>query len=109
MATSNTRDDDMYTFRPEMVSFGYKFAKNFGGPFPKNELVEDLKYYTKCVAGAVERMGGIDKYLDFIIQEMLDHKMILEDGRNLVWNPDYQPSDEDIWCGWEEFTGKDEE
>lgn len=104
MSISSDKEDDMFTFRPEMISLGYKFAKKIGGPFHKHELVENLKTYTKCLPKVVERMGGMVQYMDFIIQEMLNHKMIVEEGQNLIWNPDYRPSETDIWHGWEEFT-----
>lgn len=109
MSMGGNREDDMFTFRPEMISFGYTFAKKFGGPFHKNELVENLNIYTKCLPKVMERMGGEVQYTDFIVQEMLNHKMIFEEGQNLIWNPDYLPREEDIWHGWEEFTDAAEE
>ena len=38
-------DDEATTCIETMMIFGYRFAKNFGGPFPKNELLEDLRFF----------------------------------------------------------------
>jgi hypothetical protein len=93
-------EDEAVTCLGTMMIFGYKFAKNFGAPFPKSELLGDLFFYGR----AINRTD--QQYLESIIKGMIEHRMILSCGNRFVINHDYKPSTNDWLYDAEEFGGE---
>lgn len=86
---------EMCSFKAGFMVRGYEFARDYGGEFPRNELLEEIRYYSRTI------LRGDDEYVNEVFDLMLEHGMILPAGRKFIWNPTYRAKPSDRWFGYE--------